>query len=154
MKHLVRLALAIVVGIVLFRIHQLMLGNFGVPATLEWEWFVLGYSGTGINPSFAALFSNILALAAAIVVGLCVGFAGGKSKDTGNGIIFLICEIVSSGVVYFALAELSMKWWDKRQEVEKLAILCFLVCSYGISRVLVLSVWLAERLKRKWCSDA
>lgn len=152
MSHILRLVLMAVAGMSLFLVHLLTARSMGVSGGLYWDWFVLGYSGTGMNPSFAAFFAILASVGAAMFLGLCIGIAVGKSINIKSSPRVLICEVMACGVFYFAIGFWSMEWWNQRSVIEALSMGSFLICSYGISRILILSIWTAKWLKNHFQS--
>jgi hypothetical protein len=148
MRHILRLVLMAAVGMSLFLAHLVTSRKMGTSGGSYWDGFVLGYAGVGTNPSFAALIANLASVGAAISLGLCIGIVAGKSIDIKSGPMVLICEVMACGVFYFAIVFWSIEWWNQRSVIEVLAIGSFLICSYGISRILILSIWTAKWLRK------
>lgn len=153
MRHLLRLLLMALAGMGLLLAHWVTAPKMGAPGGLSWDWFVLGYSGVGITPSFAAFFAILASLGAAIFLGLCIGIAAGKSTDIKSSPGVLIGEVMACGALYFAIVGCSIQWWNQRSVLEALAMASFLICSYGISRILILSIWAATRLRTHFQSS-
>lgn len=149
MRHMLRFVLMAVVGAGLGLAHLVTARTMGMPGGSYGDWFVLGYSGVGINPSFAALMANLASVGAAVFLGLCLGSVAGRSIDIPSSPRVLIGEVVACGVLYSAILFGSMEWWDQRSVLEALAMGSFLICSYGISRIFILSIWTAKRFRKQ-----
>jgi hypothetical protein len=122
-----------------------------MPDGAHWEWLILGYSGLGIAPSFAAAAANFIILSLAIFLGLCAGAIFGKAIELTSSVRVLMFKMISCGMVYGAGSSLSISCWNQPSKVESIAMICFFACSYFISRSFILAIWIG---KRKWGATA
>jgi hypothetical protein len=147
MRWSLRIALTIITGVSLYLTHLVISKKMEMPDGAHWEWLVLGYSGLGIAPSFAAAAANFITLILAIFLGLCAGAIFGKAIELKSSVRVLIFEMIACGMVYGAGSSLSISWWNQPSKVEAMAMICFFACSYFISRTFILAIW---TVKRKW----